>query len=717
MKRHIPYIIIAAALPFLSLWSCTRVEMQEEDSRTGYLYVSLDRDDSEEIVFKSVEEAETPFILKIYNELDQLVETVEDHRTLANTPLVLKVGTYTVVASSAEESAAAQFDAPFYSGSAEFEVQPDQVTNIDVTCSLANVKVTTSFSDEIQQNFQVWQLTVSNGSGSLVFSNTEDSVGKTGYFSPTGRLTWTLYLKNNDGRESTVSETYDDVKPKQHYNLSFSLEEKEEGGAGGFFVVVDNSFTEKEYDLVLDFGDEDKPEISTDFEYTESGQVDVYPGDNVSRVLTLAAADGFKNVILSYGTSSETAATLAAALPQTDLVDASPDDISRLAEAGIVTSSISSGATEATIDITAYISGQPMGSTSVSILAVDQNGAFQELNLEFMIQSAVEAEAVSADPWAMFATLNGKWFTSAMPEGLAFQYRKSSESSWTDVPASSVTPDAAARTYTATVTGLEPQTEYVFRAVSAKDTETKEISFTTESAEVLHNMNFDNWYQSGKYWMPNLDSSYSVWDSANPGSGKFGITPTNPEESDVAVSGPGKKAAKLKSEKAMIVLAAGNIYTGKFGNTSGLGAYLDWGVPFSSRPLALKGYYKYQPVTIDMAKDPYTSMKGQMDICQIQILLTDWDQPFTVNTNSGTFVDFDNDPHIIAYGKMEDNTSSASYKEFEIKLKYRDTERTPKYIVITACASKYGDYFTGGVGSTLLVDEFEFVYNPDDLSE
>ena len=716
MKRHIPYII-AAVLPFLSLWSCTRVDIQEEDSRTGYLYVSLDRDDSEEIVFKSVEDAETPFILKIYNELDQLVETVEDHRTLADTPLVLKVGTYTVVASSAEESAAAQFDAPFYSGSAEFDVQPDQVTNIDVTCSLANVKVTTSFSEEIRQNFQEWHLTVSNGSGSLVFSNTDNSDGKTGYFSPTGTLTWTLKLKNNDGRESTVSETYDDVKAKQHYNLSFSLEEKEEGGAGGFFVVVDNSFTEKEYDLVLDFGDEDKPEISTDFEYTESGQVEVYPGDNVSRVLTLAAADGFKNVILSYGASTETAMYLAAALPQTDLVDASPEIISRLAEAGIVTSSIPSGATEATIDITAYISGQPMGSTSVSILAVDQNGAFQELNLEFLIQSAVEAEAVSADPWAMFATLNGKWFTSEMPEGLAFQYRKSSESSWTDVPASSVTPDAAARTYTATVTGLEPQTEYVFRAISAKDTETKEVSFTTESAGILPNMNFDSWSNDGHD--PHAEGEDIIWDSANGGTSILGKYPTSSTD-DVAV--PGGLAARLETQfiNAFVVqkLAAGNIYTGKFGKIEGMsGASLDWGVPFSSRPLALKGWYKYSPVPIDKTDDAHSDLSGQMDICQIQILLTDWDKPFTVNTVNGDFVNFDNDPHIIAYGKLEDNTSSDSYKEFEIKLKYRDTERTPKYIVITACASKYGDYFTGGVGSTLLVDEFEFVYNPDDLSE
>ena len=167
----------------------------------------------------------------------------------------------------------------------------------------------------------------------------------------------------------------------------------------------------------------------------------------------------------------------------------------------------------------------------------------------------------------------------------------------------------------------------------------------------------------------------------------------------------------------MIVLAAGNIYTGKFIATSGLGASLDWGVPFTSRPLALKGWYKYQPKTINMVKSPYENLKGQTDICQIQILLTDWEKPFTVDTNTGTFVDFENDTHIIAYGKFETSASSSSYQEFSIELDYRDKTRTPKYIVITACASKYGDYFTGGVGSTLYVDEFEFVYDPDELSE
>ena len=307
----------------------------------------------------------------------------------------------------------------------------------------------------------------------------------------------------------------------------------------------------------------------------------------------------------------------------------------------------------------------------------------------------------SCNAWSSHADFKGVFGGAGEPY---FQYRKSGEEAWTDLKEVTV----SGTSVTASATGLEPGTQYDVRLVDG--TSSVEDVFTTEEALQLHNLSFDAWWQDGKVWYPDESASYQIWDSANPGSGGFGIIPTTPESSDVAVSGEGKNAARLESKKALIVLAAGNIYTGKFGATSGLGASLDWGVPFTSRPLALKGYYKYQPKTIDMAKDPYTGLKGQSDTCQIMIFLTDWDQPFTVNTNTGTFVDLDNDPSIIAFGKLEDSRSMSGYEQFEIELDYRDTVRKPKYIVITACSSKYGDYFTGGVGSTLLVDEFELLY-------
>ncbi|MDE7471164.1 MAG: PCMD domain-containing protein, partial [Paramuribaculum sp.] len=47
-------------------------------------------------------------------------------------------------------------------------------------------------------------------------------------------------------------------------------------------------------------------------------------------------------------------------------------------------------------------------------------------------------------------------------------------------------------------------------------------------------------------------------------------------------------------------------------------------------------------------------------------------------------------------------------------LDYRSTSRVPNYIMIVASASKYGDFFTGGAGSTLLVKKLELIYDYKD---
>ena len=89
---------------------------------------------------------------------------------------------------------------------------------------------------------------------------------------------------------------------------------------------------------------------------------------------------------------------------------------------------------------------------------------------------------------------------------------------------------------------------------------------------------------------------------------------------------------------------------------------------------------------------------------------------FRVNTQTGTFVDL-NSSDIIAYGELSDaeasRTDMKEYEKFEIDIKYRNLTTEPTYILIVASASKYGDYFTGGEGSSLYIDEFElgFDYN------
>ena len=317
-----------------------------------------------------------------------------------------------------------------------------------------------------------------------------------------------------------------------------------------------------------------------------------------------------------------------------------------------------------------------------------------------VLKKKVNQQINEVQAWCYHAKVYGIFSGSGTPN---LEYRKASESDWTVVQDAVV----AGVGISADIKGLEAGTEYIVR-VEENGTYSAEQAFVTDTPQQLYNMNFDEWYSKGNIWYPYAqNASPSVWDSANPGAATFIGSSTSPEETYV-VSG---KAARMESKYAVIAFAAGNIYTGAFGKIAGVGAELDWGVPFTGRPAALKGHFCYAPKPIDNVKAPHEDKKGKMDKCQITVFLTDWDQPFRINTTAGKFVDQDNDPGIIAYARLEtDEDTAGKYREFTLPLEYRDKTRKPKYVVIACAASYLGDYFTGGVGSTMYVDEFEFIY-------
>ena len=243
-------------------------------------------------------------------------------------------------------------------------------------------------------------------------------------------------------------------------------------------------------------------------------------------------------------------------------------------------------------------------------------------------------------------------------------------------------------------------------------------TIVTEDGQ-LYNMLFDEWSKDGDnyvcYGASASVEQRKVWGSANASTASMGKTTCTVEDGFLAVAGKDKHAVKLRTEliNAVIVkkLAAGSIFTGKMGkvNYSKMNATLKWGVPFTLRPKALEGYACYIPVSINEAKAPYKDRKGTLDQGHVFVLLTDWDGQFTVDTASDIFVDVDNDPAIIGYGKVTFDHEMEDYEKFTINIDYRN-ERTPKYVVIVGSSSALGDYFTGGVGSTLYLDEFRFLY-------
>lgn len=329
---------------------------------------------------------------------------------------------------------------------------------------------------------------------------------------------------------------------------------------------------------------------------------------------------------------------------------------------------------------------------------------------------------VTANAWAKLAYLTGNVVTSKeelTPENMKFQYRVKDAADWTDAVAT-----LNGETYEGKVLGLTPETTYEYRMVYGEEqfvTEVKE--FTTETATELYNGDFELWSQKDETIYPDsakyAGNELSFWNTSNPGTtqglGAIGGA-LNPTTSATSPVQHGQYAAQLKSAFKIIAFAAASLYTGNFAGLSGMSANMEFGKPFTGHPIALHGYYKYSPVVInhvDRMPEGVNIVEGEtMDECSIFIALAK--KSFTFNNNDeSSYIDYEGDDDIIAYGELPSGaaTSGDGYTEFTIPLKYKSLTEEPTHIIIVCSASKYGDYMTGGEGSTLYVDNFSLVYD------
>lgn len=709
MKRYITNILTAVSLLCLAV-ACNDVILSEHVGETGYLSVSLGMDDEVLTKAQTPPKADMAFKLEVKGTKKDTV--IADHRTVTqDKPIELPVGRYTLAATYGTPEAIG-FNKPYYKGEVQTTITTDDLVKTNVVCKLANVMVTVEFDKSIVDNFKEYKVFVEDGKGSgFNYSSKSGNLKEKGYLPAKGKLVWHLVLTNDSGENFVAEDTYTDIQAQHHYNIKFALSEDSTGdGYSAIKLVVDNTVNEDTREIELDFSESQLPSFTPNTGFDVTNEMSVPVGDDSKKELTFSAPDGIRSLIIAVDNNVPTRS----ALKIYELVEASQADINELAAKGIKAQSIAYGATSAVVDITDYIKSLPTGEYNVDITLYDTKGHLTSCPIDFSIISDVDADMVSITPWAKFALAKGKYFSSSVPEGTTFMYKKASASSWTSVSSSALKFNTSSKTFEAEIGGLDGGTKYLIKAVSSNDTETREVEFTTGSAGTLYNLNFDDWYQDGKVWYPYAKGADpSIWDSANKGAATFIGSSTSPVEGSDAVKG---KAARMESKYAVIAFAAGNLYTGKFGKIDGVGAQLDWGVPFSSRPVALKGYYKYTSKPINRTGDGMGSYKNKPDRAQITIALTDWNSVFRINTKNGDFVDF-NGSDIIAFGRLESDQSHSDYVEFTIPLEYRYTDKTPKYIVISAAASYLGDYFTGGEGSTLYLDELWLEYDVTKLTD
>ena len=404
-----------------------------------------------------------------------------------------------------------------------------------------------------------------------------------------------------------------------------------------------------------------------------------------------------------------------------------------------------------------FILNYQMGDTNQGDFTVTVDPTTNSYSYTFYINMTplvVTASYETVNAWATFAYLEANNVTAdgkVDPSTVKFNYRKKGETEWQEIAATE-----SEGTYTARPTGLEDNTTYEYCLSVDGILANMGTEFTTEEAVILNNGNFDDWNKgTGDYkdvWFPDIQANATIgksyWDSGNIGtaSGLASIlgacNPTEPEYDDVQKGTAGKLTSQYVgiAQLNMGKFAAGNIYTGHFCETYTdiYGARIRFGQPFNARPIQLKGWYKYNRGTNVDYPNGSSDYKTELvnsggDKCAIYIALADNiglaadDIPaaaFEIDNKLNTddpdnfkyknTIDFsENNPNIIAYGTITDEEAKGTgdWQEFTIDLVYRDPTRKPKYIIVVASASKYGDYFTGSTSSVMYIDDFSLVYD------
>ncbi len=346
---------------------------------------------------------------------------------------------------------------------------------------------------------------------------------------------------------------------------------------------------------------------------------------------------------------------------------------------------------------------------------------------------------LTVDAWGTIAWLSAVGDTTD-PDECSFAYRKSGDTEWIAVDATS----AQDGVFAAKITGLSPETDYEFEAYVGDDN-SGGITATTESTPTLPNGGFENWWKPSKAWLPYGEYDDPFWGTGNGdldanGSVALGTTNiTSPDDTTTAPNSDGVYSAKLSSEKIAGFFAAGNIFTGRFYSVDIPGGIIAMGRPFTQRPLGLRGWVKYNQGTVTDTDSDQKLSVGDPDQGSLYIALGTWDaatygkdkdgsvigdstSPIIINTNDkSTFFDSSTDA-VIAYGELIFTQSQEEWKEFEIELEYRDLtnssgtvlesaqSRVPTHILIVGSSSRYGDYFTGSTSSKMWLDDMELIY-------
>lgn len=247
-------------------------------------------------------------------------------------------------------------------------------------------------------------------------------------------------------------------------------------------------------------------------------------------------------------------------------------------------------------------------------------------------------------------------------------------------------------------------------------------SFVASATPQLSNWDLNDWYKtSANYYEPGADASTTIWGTGNPGTQILNKLATTPEDlgddnlaAHMATLDNGALAGTFGAP-----ISAGSIFTGIFNSDkidpSNPEAAIEFGTPFTGRPKSIRLKYSYSPGAVN--KDKKGNVLNYGDACDIYALFeirlggtterlaTAWFRSEELQDNL-TSMELP-----VVYGEL-DNSYPNYMKPVDHGFVSADSASfvLPTHITFVASSSFDGANFAGAIGSVLIVDDIEMIY-------
>lgn len=731
MKTNKSFIIALSLIGSLGLFDSCTSETPFNNDGTGVVRMNVSMNSKitrGDITGEELESLLNNCVVYISDEIGLL----HKWQGVANIPsqLTMKYDTY-VAEAWAGDSVSASLSQKFYKGMTQFTVDANHASQtVVINCKIANVITSVNMETVQEDMMQNVVVSFSNSRASLELQG--DDLYKKGYFmmpDNENEINYTVTANNVNGESFTKNGVIPDVKQGHEYRLNFRTDPSQSTTGGAFFDIVIEEYEDEVDEEIIIYG---KPSFSWDDESLQVGdQLVNTNGAFTDKTLRIAAYNGgFQSLTLETTNMAEYIGN-----SKYDLVKVDEAGFNKLKEEhGIVVTKaepnkdkmyvwyitfkesllnkLPDSPTEYTMTITA-VDGKDK-SNSMAVRIANNAEAIENIAPVVVDQTllANSAMAILGTSASIPVIINND------EEYLGLRYREGSSGEWKVVD---INPTRASNQTEVKLTDLTLATLYQYQLIGGEvqdgkyKFESEIFSFTTEAKFDIPYGDMESWYMNGK--IPEIGIStkgHDFWDTGNHGSANYNYVLTQGSQ-EFFHSG---QSAKLHSQYAIAKFAAGNLFVGEFVRTimtSPIGAEVSFGKEYNgSHPKALKFYAKYNPAPItypgsDVKDSEFTNSPN--DFGQVFVAIAT--APSIVNTHDKNYFNPEAS-NILGYGEItwKEEFASDNLEEVNIEIKYNDRAKTQKatHIIIVCSASKYGDYFAGGKGSVLYVDDFELVY-------